>query len=229
MNAQYFPEVFDAPDLSSAKAIILTDEGPGADTDSRWAAETPYVLELITEAFRLTPELVIVDYGCGIGRMAKAMIEASGCSVIGIDISPKMRAMALDYVQSERFLAVSPPQFDMMVGAGLRVHAAISVWVLQHCFAPSDDIERISRSLAPDGRAFVLNMPKRAIPALIEQDNAGPGFIWASDGLDVASLLRKSFLVQSEGTPDPTRTPNMSDAGAFWMSLLKRRNPGPTL
>lgn len=221
MDVRYYPEIFDAPDLTSAKEIILTPEGPGADTESRWAVETPYVLELITNALGLTPEMVVLDYGCGIGRMAKAMIDASGCSVIGIDISPNMRAMASDYVQSDRFLAVSPQQFDMMVGAGLQVDAAISIWVLQHCYAPADDIERIRGGLTVDGRAFILNMPKRAVPAVLDQADSATDFIWASDGIDVASLLRESFLVQSEGTPDPAQTPNMADAGAFWMSLVK--------
>ena len=224
MYARYHPEIFDAADLASAKEIILTSEGPGADTETRWAAETPYVMELIAKAFDLRPDMVVLDYGCGIGRIAKAMIDVSNCGVIGIDISPSMRMMAPDYVQSDRFLAVSPEQFDMMVAAGLRVHAAISVWVLQHCFAPAEDIERIDRGLAADGRAFVLNMPKRAVPAVHDDVGASGSFVWASDGVDVASLLRKAFVVQSEGIADPTRTPNMADAGAFWMNLLKHPN-----
>jgi cyclopropane fatty-acyl-phospholipid synthase-like methyltransferase len=85
MTAEYFPAVFDVADMQRAKEIILTQEGPGADTETRWAEETPYVLELIREAFELQSEMVVLDYGCGIGRMARAMIEATGCSVIGVD------------------------------------------------------------------------------------------------------------------------------------------------
>jgi SAM-dependent methyltransferase len=208
--ARYFPQVFDVADVQRAKAIILTDEGPGADTETRWAVETPYVLELIQGALALRADMVVLDYGCGIGRMAKAMIDASGCSVIGVDISPSMRKLAEDYVRSDRFVVISPQQFDVMVGAGLRVHAAIAIWVLQHC------------SLADGGHCFVLNMRKRAVPALRDKAGADAGFVWAADAVDVAALLRTAFRVEAQGEPDNTRVPNMAAVGADWFSLRQR-------
>jgi ubiquinone/menaquinone biosynthesis C-methylase UbiE len=208
--------------MQRAKEIILTNEGPGADTETRWAIETPYVLGLIRNAFSLRSDMVVLDYGCGVGRMAKAMIDASGCSVIGLDISQGMRKLADEYVRSDRFIAVSPGQFDIMVGAGLRVHAAIAVWVLQHCLAPADDVERIRRGLAAEGNCFVLNMPKRAIPALRDKVTENAGFVWASDAIDVAALLRTAFRVEAAGKPDTSRVPNMADVGAYWISLRGR-------
>ena len=52
-KVQYFPGVFEVRDLESAKAIILTNEGPGADTATRWALETSYVTALIAEHLHL--------------------------------------------------------------------------------------------------------------------------------------------------------------------------------
>jgi hypothetical protein len=40
-----------------------------------------------------------------------------------------------------------------------------------------------------------------------------------SDELDVAALLRQAFRAMADGQPDRSRTPNMANAGAFWMSL----------
>lgn len=222
MTARYYPEIFDAPDSKAAKEIILTAEGPNADTETRWRHETPYVMELIGRALTIKPDQIVLDYGCGIGRIAKAMIEASGCFVIGVDISPKMRSLALDYVQSDRFVAVSPKQFDVLVNGGLRVDAVIAVWVLQHCLAPADDIARLRRALAPEGAGLVLNMPKRAIPAVIKEPDNSERFAWGADRIDVAALLREAFSVVQEGATDPTRTPNMADVGAFWMNLRQR-------
>jgi SAM-dependent methyltransferase len=222
ITARYYPEIFDVVDIQHAKQTILTDEGPGASTEARWAIETPYVMELLNPALGLQADTVVLDYGCGIGRMSKAMIEASGCSVVGVDTSPAMRRLAGEYVTSDRFVAVSPHLFDRMVGSGLRVHAAIAVWVLQHCFAPADDLARIRRALVADGKAFVLNMPKRAVPAVLDDVEAGRRFTWAQDKIDVAALLRTEFRVVAEGVPDRSRTPNMADVGAYWMALRQR-------
>lgn len=219
MAARYYPEIFHAADARSARDIILTNEGPGADTETRWVRETPCVLELLRARLSLGPDSLVLDYGCGIGRMAKAMIDATGCSVIGLDISPSMRALAIDYVASDRFMAISPGQFDRLVQAGLRVDAAIAIWVLQHCFAPADDIARMRTGLTVGGRCFVLNMPKRAIPAVEDQQTGGGRFFWASDGTDVAAMLRAAFVLDSEGIPDRSRVPNMADVGAYWMHL----------
>ena len=216
--ARYFPEVFTVSGLQQAREIILTAEGPGADTETRWALETPYVRDLILRQLAPQPGTLLLDYGCGVGRLAKALVQATGCSVIGVDISPSMRALAVEYVGSARFLAVSPEQLDTLVGAGLRADGAIAAWVLQHCPTPAEDIARIRRSLAPGGGCFVLNMLQRAIPAL--RDGAeGGGFTWASDGVDVAALLRAAFQVQAEGVPGGPGVPNMADAGAYWMAL----------
>jgi hypothetical protein len=109
-----------------------------------------------------------------------------------------------------------------MVDAGLRVHATIAVWVLQHCLAPAGDVERIRRSLAVEGYCFVLNMRKRAIPAIRDKVAANAGFVWASDAVDVATLLRTAFGVEAEGEPDKAGVPNMAEVGAYWMSLRPR-------
>lgn len=224
-RALYFPQIFEANDMRRAREIILTNEGPGADTDSRWAKETPYVLELVLGALPLGPTSLVLDYGCGIGRIAKAMIEATGCAVIGVDISANMRRLAPEYVGSERFIPVSPEQLERLIESGVRVDAAIAIWVLQHCALPADDIGRISRSLAPNGRFFVLNMRKRAVPAVIEPGEAGQSetkFLWFADEVDVAEILRGTFEVAAEGEPDKSRTPNMADVGCYWMTLKPR-------
>ena len=117
---------------------------------------------------------------------------------------------------------MSPQQFDGLVRAGLRVDAAISIWVLQHCFDPAAEVERIRHSLSGRGRVFVLNMPIRAVPVVRGPDISNSGYSWASDGIDVAGLLRGNFTVSAEGLLDMSRVPHVGDAGAFWMDLCLR-------
>jgi SAM-dependent methyltransferase len=220
MAAQYYPNVFETPDIDRAKAIILTNEGPGSDTETRWAVETPYLLHLIQSSAPVGPETIILDYGCGIGRMAKALIAATGCSVIGVDISPSMRALAKEYVGSQRFVIVSPEQLDVLIRAGTRVHLAIAIWVLQHCFAPANDIARIKAAMAVGGHLCVLNMPHRAVPAVTDATaESASRFLWAADGIDIAALLRENFVVRSEISPDIASIPSADGSGIFWMCV----------
>lgn len=220
--ALYHPSVFEASNIEEAKAIILTDEGRDGNVAAGWELETPYVLDLIDQAFALRSDMTVLDHGCGIGRMARPMIERSGCQVVGVDTSQAMRRLATEYVQPDRFLAMSPQQFDGLVRAGLRVDAAISIWVLQHCFDPAAEVERFRRSLTGNGRVFMLNMPIRAVPVVCSPYTNNSGFTWASNGLDVAGLLRENFNVSAEGTLDMSRVPHVGDAGAFWMDLRLR-------
>ena len=86
--AVYYPQVFDAADEAAARAIILTDEGEGADTATRWARETPYLVELLREHLRLGPERLVLDYGCGSGILAIGAAMLGAAEVHAVDIDP---------------------------------------------------------------------------------------------------------------------------------------------
>ncbi len=220
----YYPEIFNLQNEQDARAIILTNEGPGADTETRWAQETPYIVNLLNAHLMPGPGDLILDYGCGIGRLAKALIQHCGCHVIGVDISPEMRRLSLDYVGSERFTAVSPEILDSIIASGLRVSGAFCIWVLQHCFAPDRDIAKIKAALHGDGKFFVVNMPQRAIPVRREttrDDTESNKFGWSSDNINVRDLLTGAFTVTAAGNIDMTMIPSPADVGAYWMSLAK--------
>lgn len=227
-RVRYFPGVFEVRDLESARAIILTNEGPGADTATRWALETPYVTALIAEHLHLKRGNLLLDYGCGVGRLARPIIGQFGCHVIGVDISASMRTLAPAYVEDDRFSIVSPAQFDVLVDKGLRVDAAIAVWVLQHCIEPQEDAARIWRGLKPDGKAYVLNMRQRALPSVEAVGNAYH-FHWIADRKDVLSILRERFTVDGTGPVEPDVVPNTGDAGAFWVRLVRGGREEPSL
>lgn len=204
----YDPEVFDAKTMEYARAIILT--GEGSTTDERWQTETPYLRDLIGRSITLTQETLVIDYGCGVGRMAKALIEAFGCRVLGVDISAKMRALAVDYVGSDRFSACTPDMLDAMAQHGLAADAAISIWVLQHCLRPHEDIARIHRVVKPAGELFIMNNIYRAVPT---KERA-----WVNDGLNMKELLKERFTLRQEGIPADEITPRDLRDIIFWAS-----------
>src|SRR6187455_2492067 len=96
----YSPAAFDVADEAAARRIILTPEFE-QDTAERWERETPYLAGLVGGQVPLDADSLVIDYGCGIGRLSKALIERYGCHVLGVDISARMRAMAPDYVGSQ--------------------------------------------------------------------------------------------------------------------------------
>jgi cyclopropane fatty-acyl-phospholipid synthase-like methyltransferase len=183
----YCPEVFTVRTMDEAKAIILTQEAEG--THERWEKETPYLAGEISTRLGLDENSVVLDYGCGIGRLAKVLIEATGCTVIGVDISPSMRSLAHIYVDSPNFVPVSIPMFVHMVQNGLRVDAAYAVWVLQHCLMLDDDLNLIHGALKDGARLVTVNDERRLVPT---REHA-----WVDDGLVMREVLREKFVVQS--------------------------------
>jgi len=87
----YYPELFTPSDLTGARDVSLSDY---PDEDSkltgkvRWEKETPFLLEKIEFELDLNPKRGdwILDYGCGLGRLAKPLCE-KGYHVVGVDIS----------------------------------------------------------------------------------------------------------------------------------------------
>ncbi len=182
----YNPGYFDCPTIESAKEIILNEE-VGLSPDERWDKETAWVRPMLS-----FPQGLILDYGCGIGRLASVLARP----VLGADISPTMRQHAHKYVAREDFAAISVLMLDSLIENGLRFDGGIAAWVLQHCLDPADDIARLARGLRQGASLFVLNRWNRAVPATKGTgDDIAKGF--ASDEVDVFALLETYFAMES--------------------------------
>ncbi len=181
----YSPTIFDVNTIDEAKAVILTEEV--WSTSDRWQRETPWLAEVAAKELGLTADTILLDFGCGLGRMARELIARTGCWVIGVDISASMRALAASYVDSPRFTACAPEMLPFMPAC----HAAIAVWVLQHSIRPASDIAMLASRLWPGGTMLVVNNRLRAVP--VSRDRTGPFSGWVDDGVDIAEELRRHF------------------------------------
>ena len=200
VNGNYNPRRFDATTMSEAMGIILSPDDD-VTTDQRWRTETPYLVDLM-EPLGLNHESVVLDYGCGVGRLSRAIIERYCCQVIGVDISASMRALASSYVNSPRFMACHP---RMLSTLGIKCDAALSVWVLQHCLKPQDDIAAIRAATKDAAKLFVVNERMRFVPTT--------NVVWIDDGIDVREMLGAG----ASGPLDPqfvTKTAAQRDA--YW-------------
>ena len=212
MQLTYNSRVFNVKSIADAKRIILTADDSTPET--RWRSETPYVADLIRDQFEtISPNSLLLDYGCGIGRMAKELIVRHGCHVIGVDISPSMLALAPMYVASDHFFTCSFAMLDYLVERGLRFDGALSIYVLQHCQYPSQDIARIRRALCPGGKLFVLNDNIRRVPTL----ESG----WVNDGFDLGSELSREFTLVAHGRPAAEHTTPIIAFSSFWASYRR--------
>src|SRR5947209_11388253 len=117
MPLTYNPKVFEVNNLAEAMSIILTPEG--STTAQRWETETPYLADLIGQHCAIEAGSLVLDYGCGIGRLAHELIKRHGCRVVGVDISPSMRALSVVYTRSDRFMSCSHEMLDDLIARGI--------------------------------------------------------------------------------------------------------------
>jgi SAM-dependent methyltransferase len=209
-QVHYDPSVFlNVETVDDAVRIILTPEA-GMTSAHRWKTETPYLMGLI-ERF-IEPQSLVLDFGCGIGRLSKPLIEKLECDVIGVDISPNMLALACSCVASEHFAAIPP---HMLRSTNPLCDAAIAVWTLQHVVGCEDHIKNYVRcSMRPRGVLFVVNNKQRVVPT-----NSG----WINDGLDVhRAILDSGFKLIKRGELEGDDiAPGTLRDNTFWAAYRK--------
>lgn len=179
----YNTDVFNVYSIPQAKSIILTPE-EDFPTAKRWETETPYLLELISANCPLSENSIVLDYGCGIGRVAKALIEKFNCWVIGID-NENMLKLAKEYINSDKFQGLTNSEFDFTKP---QFDLAISIWVLQHCLQPENDVANIKSALKPEAKFFVVNTLGRVLPITVKSN-----FGWFNDEVNIQKLLAENF------------------------------------
>ncbi len=210
--ATYQPQVFEQPTLEAAQAIILTPEN-GRSTVARWQSETPYLASKILQGLPEKPSRLVMDFGCGVGRLSRELIQQGGVAAIGVDASESMRKLAPGYVASPYFIATGTEGLAALVAGGLRYDAALSVWVLQHCLHPAEEIDRITAGLAAGGLFFVVDMTHRAVPT-----DQG----WVNDGQSIMGLLDERLerlAVEAYAAPDAP--PDLLRSG--WVGWWRKR------
>jgi SAM-dependent methyltransferase len=189
--------------------LVFDDGSPSVSAESRWDAETIYTLEFIAEKIAVSPSWLVLDYGCGTGRISKGMIDNFGCNVVGVDASPTMCDVATSFVQSDAF-RLEPFPLDLSCAFDF----GVCFWVLQHSGSSCSDIDRIYRALKPSARLLVFNENRRSVPTI--------EFGFANDGIDIQRQLSKRFGAPiGFGKLDPTRVAPAFSERTFWAVYKK--------
>lgn len=171
---------FEAVTLTSAKRIILTHEG-GRTPEERWEDETAWVAPIIQRAIAQSDGGVWVDFGCGAGRVARALTGP----LLGVDNALMMGVNARLYVKRPDFGVVTPTLFHTLAAGGLRCSGAFALWALQHIRDAAGALDLLELSLLPGAELLVLGTERRYLPR--------PGGGWEDDGVNVLDLLGRRF------------------------------------
>lgn len=198
-TSTYDPRIFVCRTTEEARAVILNDEA-GLKTNERWNRETPYLAQLIEWPQNTR---IVIDYGCGIGRMMNAVSPA----VLGVDMSASMRAQGEAYLMNEDRKScgfVSPELFGLLIERGFRAQGAMAIWSLQHILDPHEAVRQVFNALPPGAPFYVVNRDNRAVPATRDGH-----FSWVNDGVNIRDVLESGgfVLVHEEPMPETLCVP----------------------
>ena len=206
----YDPSIFDQINIDDAKGIVLTAES-GISTQTRWDSETPWLLNLIGKHIKQNG--LIVDYGCGVGRLAGPLVE-QGFPVIGVDSSELMRQHATKLIANDRFVAMTSTMLDQLINIGVKADSVLAVWMLQHCLDLEGEIARINRMINKGGIIGIADMRHRAVPT-----DQG----WRNDGKSVRDAMCNFFTLIQQYPYNPPNAPKDLRENAYVAFFRKDR------
>jgi len=148
--------LFKPSSLEEGKHGVVGDCN-GISMEVRYAEETPVFARKILKL--LGKGAYILDYGCGVGRIAKEIFKQNtGVYITGLDASEEMRKLAVENVSSDQFRTMDPRDF---IEEGFDL--VYLVYVLQHIPAIEirEALQRIHFALKDDGILFYCSSDYR--------------------------------------------------------------------
>ena len=211
-DSDYLSNFFEVSNIEEAKQKILTPEN-GVTTEERWQKETIPLVNMLVNKLQISEGNTVIDYGCGIGRISKDLLEKINCTVVGVDISKSMRALAEFYCNSETFMSCSTTSLKNLTNTGFRANQAFCIWVLQHAEDPLYDLQILHDVLLDGGHFLVLNLDGRCLPT-----SGG----WKNDNINVKLEIEKIFKVVEYFSPPKGSITDLARLTSFCGLFQKR-------
>lgn len=180
--------LFRPKNFNEARDMVV---GPCNDytMEERWELETPLFADVLTKYIHFTNATSVVDYGCGCGRVAKAILERNPQleNLYGIDASTEMLKSAEQYCNDSRFVPCKPK--NTPIG---KCGVVYSIYVIQHIPAIElrDALFRMHQAVSPEG--VFINCSSMFRMAINFRD--GSFFDDSILGVDLKSELERLFI-----------------------------------
>lgn len=181
----YIRQVFDTTDLEMAKNICLSKD---IRYPNKFEEETKFLIDFIKEKNILDNKSKVADFGCGMGRISKGIIDAFKCNIIGFDISAHMLLLAQQYLEYTNKFKIQKYKKDYKWN-NHKFDVFIASFVLQHSEHPKEDIDFIYNNLKDNGILILINEKERLVPVDIKDGYA----VWHDDNINITDLISKKF------------------------------------
>jgi len=181
-----YREAWDYEAKRDAKTAILSmADGSVTPEDFFWQDGRDTVKKFLS-LDHLAPQSIVVDYGCGIGRLLRPLAESRpDCTFLGLDVSPEMLNLREETWSLPNVSTLLVEGRGHIPIAGRSVDLVYSFLVLQHmrhhdAFRALTEFYQV---LKPAGTA-ILTFPDfanprytRDLPASLSIANLGPGAV----------------------------------------------------
>lgn len=215
---KYNPEFFEPKSYEDARNIVLMYHEMSAE--DRWESETNWTRDLLIAMRSLNENSVVLDWGTGVGRIAKMLIETFNCKVVGVDINKKMLDYAIQNVNSDKFSVMTYDEFLRTSPTAEYTHAT-ATWVLQHSNTSQYDIALIQKALKDQGKMFVIDMLWKCIPKVVDGESPSATNFY-DDKVNNKDELARWFIPTAMGTIPNTITVQSICDISWWGFLQKR-------
>ena len=146
-------------------ALSRSSDGHNDTAEPAAHANTPAdPLELLRGKYPNFHQMVwrkrVLDFGCGAGQQAAALVQTEECNVIGVDTNRKTLEKAKQYASSLR-LPIGRLEFRERVSHDMwgTFDVVISQNAMEHYPEPSATLEEMQRLLKPGGKLLITFGP----------------------------------------------------------------------
>ena len=158
-GVNYNPNFFMPGSFEDAKRIVL---GHGiVETPSKWAVETLWIENMLRQRNFVNEDSVVLDWGVGVGRISKMLIDKFGCQVVGVDINNKLLDYAISHVASDKFTGMLVEDLPKL---NKKFTQVIAIWALQHSVFISKDLDSINNVLDKNADIFIFETIQPTVP-----------------------------------------------------------------